>query len=69
MGVRGVHGMVHGPPVDVPATPIRCSYGQFNRIILGRRRRVAGSTMGKRKKGKRRTKNVNSLGSIGYFIK
>ena len=40
------------PPVDVPATPTRCIFGQLSRVILGRRMR-------KRKKNKKERKKVD----------
>ena len=60
-GVReGGTGGSMDPPVDVPATPTRCIFGQFSRVILGRRRGVGGrGTMRKRRQRKRRTKKVN----------
>ena len=47
---------VHGPPVDVPATPTRCIFGQFSRVILGRRKR-------KRKRRRRRSGVIDEYGS------
>ena len=40
------------PPVDVPATPTRCIFGQLSRVILGRRMR-------KRKNNKKERKKVD----------
>ena len=42
------------PPVDVPATPTRCIFGLFSRVILGRRMR-------KRKKNKKERKKVYGM--------
>ena len=60
-GVReGGTGGSMDPPVDVPATPTRCIFCQFSRVILGRRRRVGGGgNYEKKKEEKRRTKKVN----------
>ena len=44
------------PPVDVPATPTRCIFGQFSRVILGRRKR-------KRKRRRRRSGVIDEYGS------
>ena len=54
-GVReGGSGGSMDPPVDVPATPTRCIFGLFSRVILGRRMR-------KRKKNKKEGKKVYSV--------